>query len=63
MHQVGTSYLLIHMMQGHTYIELGRFEVQRTGKEEMITVNVGNVRYRHGGGISENVPHKRSFKE
>lgn len=26
------------------------------GKEELITVNVGNVRYRHGGGISENFP-------
>jgi len=28
-----------------------KIEVQLTGREELITVNVGNVRYRQGGGI------------
>ena len=28
-----------------------KIEVQLTGREELIAVNVGNVRYRQGGGI------------
>ena len=36
-------------------------EVQLTGKEELITVNVGNVRYCHGGATSENFSPKTWF--